>query len=160
MSTSTITTTTRLHWLLRVGDGTNLKNSSRHQIWGIKSYDTNCKHFLSEVKKGDCLWFIQNKSKGKVIAVATYVSHKKRELGPLVDVSFNNKELGWEGNENWDTEIHYDNLYNVYNCNDGNGLLTHIKGSAVIRKYNDKCNIYLPNEYSNIIKYYSISREL
>ena len=37
-------------WLLRVGDGENLKNSSKFKIWGISSKISTNKHFLKNVK--------------------------------------------------------------------------------------------------------------
>lgn len=63
------------HWLFRVGDGTNLKSSSRHEIWGIKSTGSGSKDFMQNVKQGDILWFIKGASHGRVIAFATYNSH-------------------------------------------------------------------------------------
>jgi len=82
-------------WLVRVGDGENFKNSSLRRIWGINTKTKS--PFIKDVRCGDRLWFIKNKSKGKIIAVATYCSHNKRYLGPIVEVSLNNKELGWSG---------------------------------------------------------------
>jgi len=59
-------------WILRCGDGANLKNSSKYRIWGISStVDTN-KHFIKNVKPGDRLWFVKSRSQGKLVAVATY----------------------------------------------------------------------------------------
>lgn len=51
-------------WLLRVGDGENFKNSSKHRIWGISSSSLSNKHFLENVKSGDRLWFVKNKCQG------------------------------------------------------------------------------------------------
>jgi hypothetical protein len=138
-----------IYWMLRVGDGVNFKSSSKHGIWGIQSTTCANKHFLKEAKQGDILWFITSKSKGKIIAVATYSSHNIRELGPLVNLSMSNEELGWTGEgDGWtsDTEIHYSDLYLVDACE----LLTHIKGASTIRKYNEKCRVDLPVEYSRI----------
>lgn len=84
-------------WLLRVGDGENLKHSSKYRIWGIKSNISSGKYFIKNVMTGDRLWFVKGKSNGKLIAVATYQSHKTRELGPLVDISLYDEELGWIG---------------------------------------------------------------
>lgn len=142
-------------WILRVGYGDNFKASSKYKIWGIKSHSVNAKNFLAYVKNGDRLWFVIKKSGGKIIAVATYKSHNKRELGPLINITASNEELGWdnEGNpdsdNNWDTEIHYENLYNLENCE----LFTNIIGPAPIRKYSEKCSVNLPNEYQYITKY-------
>jgi hypothetical protein len=137
-------------WILRVGDGENLINSSRHKIWGIQT-KTGCnKHFINNVKEDDRLWFVQSGTGGRIIAVASYVRHQKRQVGELCNVSMTNEELGWTGDD-WtsDTEVHYKNLYGVKECE----LLTGIIGSASIRKYNDKCKLNLPMEYNNITRY-------
>jgi hypothetical protein len=141
-------------WILRVGDGNNLIRSSKYKIWGIQS-TTNCgKSFIKNVKVGDRLWFIKSKSNGKILAVATYVSHNKRS-----DISLTNEQLGWDNEDtDWvsDTEIHYKDLYNLTYCD----LLSKIKGNVSIRKYNEKCCIDLPFEYKYIVKYSKITFEL
>lgn len=146
-------------WLLRVGDGYNFSNSSRYKIWGIQSTTSDNKYFIKNVKPGDRLWFIQSKSHGNILAVATYRSHNKRDFGPLVDLSMTNEELGWTGEgPDWtsDTEIHYTDLYNVSKCE----LLTHINGPKTVRKYNEKCRVVLPVEYSYIVRYSKVTFEL
>lgn len=146
-------------WLLRVGDGENLKQSSKYRIWGISSKVPTNKYFIKNVKPGDRLWFVKSKSHGKLIAVARYRSHNMRELGPLVDITLTNEELGWTGSgEDWiaDVELHYTDLYGLSDCE----LLTHIKGPATIRKYDEKCRVNLAIEYSYIVRYSRITFEL
>ena len=143
-------------WLLRVGDGENLISSSKHRIWGI-SDNTFGKHFIKHVRPGDRLWFIKSKSHGKIMAVATYHSYHRRELGPLIHLTRTNEELGWTGDE-WtsDTEIHYTDLYGLNECE----LLTEIKGPSTIRKYDLKCQVDLVKEYPYIVKYSKVTKEL
>lgn len=146
-------------WLLRVGDGKNLKSSSKYRIWGIQSTTPTNKHFLKNVKPGDRLWFVKNKSQGKLIAVAIYRSHNRRHSGPLIDTCMTEEELGWtHDGPDWksDTEIHYSDLYGLENCNH----LTHIKGPSTIRKYDEKCRVDLAVEYSYIVLYSKITLEL
>ena len=146
-------------WILRVGDGENLKGSSKYRIWGISSKIPAGKHFIKNVKPGDRLWFVKSKSQGKLIAVATYRSHNLRQFGPLIDISLNNEELGWSGSgADWsaDVEIHYTDLYGLSNCE----LLTHIKGASTIRKYDEKCRVNLAVEYSYIVRYSRVTFEL
>ena len=136
------------HWLIRVGDGENFKNSSKYNIWGCKS--NLSKTFLKDVTAGDKLWFITNKSQGQIIAVTLYESHNERIFGPLVDLSMSNDELGWVGDYDLDTEIHYSNLYNISQCD----LHINLKArNSIIRYVNDKYNIDLINEYRYISKY-------
>ena len=146
-------------WLLRVGDGENLKRSSKYRIWGISSKISTNKYFIKNVKPGDRLWFVKSKSQGKLVAVATYRSHNMRELGPLVDITLTDEELGWTGNgEDWtaDVELHYTDLYGLSDCE----LLTHIKGPSTIRKYDEKCRVNLAVEYSYIVRYSRVTFEL
>lgn len=144
-------------WILRVGDGENLKNSSKYKIWGISSTTSTNKHFLKNVKPGDRLWFVKSKSQGKLIAVATYRSHNKRDFGPLIDISLTNEELGWADSSggNSDIEVHYTDLYGLKYCE----LLTHIKGPSTIRKYDEKCRVNLAVEYSYIVRYSRVTFE-
>jgi hypothetical protein len=146
-------------WILRVGNGENLIRSSRYNIWGINSTTPNGKHFTTNVQVGDRLWFVKSKSKGLLIAVATYRSHNQRELGPLINTTLTNEELGWDNEDtDWtsDTEVHYTDLYNLTNCE----LLSHLKGAATIRKYDEKCRVNLPVEYSYIVRYSRVLFEM
>lgn len=146
-------------WILRCGDGKNLKNSSKNRIWGISSSSSSNKHFLENVKPGDRLWFVKSKSQGKLICVVTYRSHNMRNVGPLIDVTMSDIDLGWTGSgSDWtaDVEVHYTDLYGLNDCE----LLTHIKGAATIRKYNENCKVNLPIEYSYIVRYSRITVEL
>lgn len=138
-------------WLFRVGDGINFFNSLKYKIWGISSTIGAHKHFMNNVKENDRLWFIKAKTNGKIIAVANYKKHQKRELGPLINISRTDKELGWVTDKTWDIEVIYDNIYLL---NDVEGLETEIKNPTGIRKFNkEKCKINLPEEYKYIVKY-------
>ena len=129
------------HWLLRIGNGNNFKNSSRFNIWGVKQ-TTNSKSFEKLVKKGDVLWFIVSRNNGQAIAFAEYINHNERTK--------TDQELGWESepnSHNWTIEINYENLTNVEDKN----LYTCIVGQNVnIRKYNDKCKINLPQLFAQL----------
>ena len=146
-------------WLLRVGDGENLKRSSKIRIWGISSKISTNKYFLKNVKQGDRLWFVKSKSQGKLLAVASYCSNNVRECGPLIDISLTDEQLGWTRNDiNWnaDVEVHYSNFYGLNDCE----LLTQIKGAATIRKYDEKCRVNLALEYNYIVQYSKVKFEL
>ena len=138
-------------WLLRVGDGQHFKTSSSKKIWGIYSKVPCAISFLKHVTCGDRLWFILGNSGGKVLAVATFTKTKERELGPLINFTATNEELGWTNTSgNWDTEVHFEHLYWIDECN----LQTFIKSPLVIREYNaEKCKVALPTEYANIVRY-------
>ena len=147
-------------WILRVGNGENLIRSSKYRIWGIETLTSSCgKNFVKNVIPGDRLWFVTNKSHGKLIAVATYRSHNTRDFGPLIDISFTNEELGWTGSgHDWtsNVEVHYTDLYGLNDCE----LLTHIRIRNTISKYDEKCRVNLAVEYSYIVRYSRVTFEL
>lgn len=147
-------------WLLRVGDGQNFIESSKYKIWGIQSLTSrNCIYFIKNVKLGDRLWFVKSKSQGKIIAVATYCSHNEREIGPLINLTMTNEELGWTGEgSDWtsNVEVHYKDLYCLTECE----LFTNIKGPSTIRKYDDKCKVNLAVEYNNIVRYSKVTLKM
>ena len=147
-------------WIFRVGNGDNFIKSSPHRIWGMQTNNSPTgKHFVKNVKPGDRLWFVKSKSQGKLVALATYRSHNTREFGPLIDISLSNEELGWTGSgTDWsaDVEVHYTDLYGLNDYE----LLTHIKGAATIRKYDEKCRVNLAVEYSYIVRYSRVTFEL
>ena len=94
----------------------------------------------------------------KVIAVATFAKTRERIIGPLIDLTATNEELGWTNTVGvWNTEVHYDDLFNLTECD----LLTGIKGAATVRIYKkDKCDVDLPAEYHNIIRYSKIKKSM
>tara|TARA_B110001469_G_scaffold126937_1_gene146001 strand:+ start:1559 stop:2017 length:459 start_codon:yes stop_codon:yes gene_type:complete len=149
------------HWIIRIGNGNHFVNSSKYNIWGINSNDkTNTNKFIREVKKNDILWFITSKSKGNAIAVSVFTELKNRLLGPLIDLTMNNKELGWTDHDGeWDMEIHYTNLYNISSLN----ILTRIRSPRTYRRFSDNLDripINLVKEYENIIKYSKITTKM
>jgi hypothetical protein len=142
------------HFLLHIGDGRHFNASSSKSIWGVNSKHSFVKGFINKVNNGDILWFVKSKTNGQIVAVATFTDTKKRILGPLIELTFTNKELGWDKTEGeWDTEVHYKDLYNLSQCN----LISQIKGAAGIRIYNDNCKINLITEYLNIVRYSKIT---
>jgi len=147
------------HFILRVHDGKNFMNSSSQSIWAVKSKN---KSFLNKVKEGDKLWFIKKKEKndintGKIIAVVDFVSKNNREIRPLISITPNNTELGWDDKGGFcDIEIHYTNLYNVLECN----IFTGQKNQTTVCDYDnlkEKLLVDLDSEYENIVKYSKVT---
>lgn len=150
------------HYILRVGDGNNFKSSSNVSIWAVKS---RYKSFLQKVKEGDKLWFIKNKERndtynGRIIAVANFVSKNERCVGPLISITPNNDELGWDEKGGFcDIEIHYNNLFNLTECN----LFTGQKNQTTICEYDniqDGLLLDLITEYEYICKYSKITKKM
>jgi hypothetical protein len=138
-------------WLLRIGNGVHFNASSSKSIWGINTTTSPFgKYFMSNVKEGDRLWFVTSKSKGQIVAVSTFMCTKERVLGPLLDLTATNKELGWTVDEgDWNTEVHYKDLYNLTEYK----MLSEIKCPSTIRRYDEKCKVNLPVEYPYIVRY-------
>ena len=89
--------------------------------------------------------------------MATFTKIQERVLGPLIELTLTNEELGWDKSEGyWDTEVHYKDLYNLTECN----MFSEIKSSLVIRLYNDKCKVDLPAEYQHIVRYSKIRNSM
>jgi len=145
------------HFLFRIGDGIHFNASSSKSIWGINSTHSLAKRFLSNVREGDLLWYVKGKTNGLIVAVATFTGTKMRILGPLIALTLTNAELGWNKTEGeWDTEVHYKDLYNLTHCN----LISEIKGAAGIRLYNDKCKVDLVTEYPHIVRYSKVTNSM
>jgi hypothetical protein len=152
------------HWLFRIGDGIHFNNSSSKKIWGISSETSCSKHFISNAKPGDLLWFVKGGGcGGQIVAMAIFVSTETRNIGPLIFHTLTNKELGWNKTEgDWDTEVHYNNLYNLTHLN----MKSEIKGSANPRPYKHmglnikgelKCKVDLITEYPLIVRYSKVT---
>ena len=145
------------HFILRIGDGIHFNASSSKSIWGINSSHPLAKWFLSNASEGDLLWFVKGKTNGQIVAVATFTGTKMRILGPLIALTLTNTELGWNKTEGeWDTEVHYKDLYNLTHCN----LISEIKGPGGIRPYNDKCKVNLVTEYPHIVRYSKVTNSM
>ena len=149
------------HYIFRIGpDESHFNTSSSKSTWGIYSDRSAGKGFLSPSKRsshsppkeGDKLWFVKSKGSGltdQLVAVATFTGIRERVLGPLLALTPTNEELGWIKTEgSWDTEVRYKDLYDLTHCN----LAPSLGGSAVIRRYNDKCKVNLPVEYIRIVR--------
>ena len=142
-------------WVFSFGKDANFISSSERGIWGFENNGTNYKHFIEHVKPGDRLWF---KSKGQVIAVATYIMMRQRQNGPLVNMDFTNSDLGWTGSEVEGTHlVFYDNLYDLRHAD----LRPSIVGAAPVRRYNYKGEgINLSTEYPHILRYMKPSKKM
>ena len=52
------------HWLIRVQDGENFRNS-KYQFWGVKrGSGGGIKTIVNKIQKGDILWFMTSKPYG------------------------------------------------------------------------------------------------
>jgi hypothetical protein len=131
------------NYIFRVGDASHLWSSERFNIWGFNTSTPGAKYFISNVKPGDCLWFVKGASKGLIVAVAIYERAVKRVNGE----GFSFEQLGWTNVPgSWDMDIHFNNFKKIDNMN----LLSHIKSPLNPRAYDSKCLVNLPEMYLQI----------
>lgn len=101
------------HWIIRVGDGENFRNS-KYPFWGIKrGKNGNIKSIINKMIKGDILWFITSKPYGgKIIGMSEYCHFYDKSDEPLLQINTKtNAEQNWEGDESWSIQMNYCNLY-------------------------------------------------
>jgi len=141
------------HWIIRISDGINFKNS-KYLFWGVKRGKNDClKSIVKKFKEGDILWFITNKKNGgKIIGMAEYVNFFDKKDEPLISInSISNEEQNWTEGE-YDIQIHYKNLYNTEKQNI-RGCFVGMSCIFYYDRIKDKIDKNLYNEYDNYIYY-------
>lgn len=108
------------HFIIRVGDGKNFKNS-KMSFWGINSGKNDSVKSLikKNIEKGDIIWFLTNKLYGgKFIGVAEYIDILDKRDEELIQINtYSNNDQNWIGDEKWNIQLHYKNLYEIEHCN-------------------------------------------
>ena len=142
------------HWIIRVKDGKNFKNS-KYPFWGLKSGKNDIiKNQCLKINEGDILWFLSNKSNdNKIIGMATFTKLLDKRNEPLIQIETHNCiEQGWD-DDVYEIELHYTNLYYTEKQN----IKIDAKlGQSPILNYNkniDKIKVDLYNHY-NGFKFY------
>ena len=104
--------TEKKHWIIRVKDGVNFRNS-KIPFWGVKRGKGGCiKTIVEKIKNGDILWFMTSKKYGgKMIGMSEYCEFYDRDDEPLIEINTKtNEQQNWRGYEKWDIQLHYCNL--------------------------------------------------
>ena len=149
------------HWLIRVGDGINFKNS-KYPFWGIKRGKGGCfKTVLQKINEGDILWFFVSKSFGGIIiGMAVYTHFYDRLDEPLVPINTRtNEDQHWTGDQDWTLEIHYKNLY----ITERQSIECIIQCGAILleyKKFTEKIKDNLYEHHKNFIFYAQPTRFL
>ena len=100
-------------WIIRVNDGENFHNS-KYPFWGVKRGKNGCmKTIVTKINQGDILCFMTSKLHGgKIIGMSEYSGVYDRNDEPLLQINTKtNEEQQWIGDDYWDIQIHYCNLY-------------------------------------------------
>jgi hypothetical protein len=121
------------HWIIRVNDGENFKNS-KFPFWGVRrGRGGSMKTIVGNFKPGDILWFNTSKKfGGKLIGMAEYVSYHDRDDEPLIKIdTITNIEQNWKGEDDWAIQINYTNLY----CTEKQNIAACIQCASTIMKY-------------------------
>jgi len=143
------------HWILRVNDGNNFRNS-KYSFWGVKrGKGGSMKTVITKIKQGDILWFLTSKNfGGRFIGMGEYCGFYDRIDEPLLHINTKtNEEQGWKGDDCWDIQIHYCNLYitekqNITACIQCGGIILDYE------TFKNKINGDLYEHYKNF-KFYS-----
>lgn len=145
------------HWFIRCGNGENFYNS-KNPIWGMNRGKNGCiKTLVKKLKKGDILWFMTSKLfGGQLIGMAEYLEyHDRSEETIFHHNTLSNKEQGWIGEDDWDLQLRYCNLYDTRKQN----LEVCIQCGGTLLEYNTfkkKLSINLEEHYKNYIFYAEI----
>lgn len=142
------------HWLIRVGNGINFKNS-KYPFWGIKRGKGGCfKTVLKKFSEGDILWFFVSKSFGGIIiGMAVYTHFYDRLDEPLVPINTRtNEDQNWTGDQDWTLEIHYKDLF----ITERQSIKCIIQCGAILleyKKFTEKIKDNLYEHYKNFLFY-------
>lgn len=142
-------------WILRVGDGENLRNS-KYTFWGVKrGKNGSIKSIVTKMLIGDILCFITSKQYGgKIIGMCEYTGFYDRKDEPLLQINTKtNLEQQWTGDDSWDIQIHYNKFYVTEKQN----ISACIQCGAIIMNYKtfkDKIERDLFEHYKNF-KFYA-----
>lgn len=95
-------------WIIRINEYETFCSSNQKRFWLYNSkYLWNCKKFNSTVKKGDIIWFVQGKTNGRILGVATF---QKLET---VTKSLKSKITLPDSMKDVDTLINYNKFYHL-----------------------------------------------
>ena len=145
-------------WLIRVMDGENL-SESKYTFWGVKrGKNGSIKSIVTKMLVGDVICFMTSKPYGgKIIGMCEYAGFYDRLDEPLLQINTkSNVEQNWKGDDLWDIQIHYTNLYDTERQN----ITACIQCGAIILNYNtfrDKIKSDLYQHYKNF-KFYALPK--
>ena len=77
------------HWLIRIRDGKNFRNSN-FPLWGVKRGPNGCIKSLikNRMNPGDILWFMTSKKfGGQLIGMAEYIASYDRADESLISIN-------------------------------------------------------------------------
>lgn len=95
-------------WIIRINDYEAFCSLNQKRFWLYNSKNQwNCKKFHSTVKKGDIIWFVQAKSNGRILGVATF-----QKLDTLTQSLKSTLTLP-ESMEGVETQINYGKFYHL-----------------------------------------------
>lgn len=137
------------HWIIRIGDGENFKNS-KYPFWGLINH---WKPYASKIKENDILWFLCNiTNDNNVLGMAKFTKMLDKRDEVLINIeTTNNIEQGWDG-DNWDLELHYTDLYDASNS-DIKITLPFNLSIINYNKHKDKITENLVEHYNGFKKY-------
>ena len=145
-------------WIIRINDGENFRNS-KYPFWGVKRGRNGCmKTIVSKIKLGDILWFMTSKIYGgNIIGMSEFCGVYDRNDEPLIQINTkSNEEQNWKGNECWDIQIQYCNVYDIEKQNI-KGCIQCGGNILEYETFKDKINGDLYEHYKNF-KFYALQK--
>lgn len=142
-------------WIIRVGDGINFRNS-KFPFWAVKrGKNNNIKSIVKKINYGDTLWFLTSIPNGdKIIGMSEYCGFYDRKDEPLLQFNTKtNEEQNWKGDEKWDIQLQYCNLY-VTEKQNITGCVKQIQNIFKYESIKEQINGNLYEHYNNF-KYYA-----
>ena len=95
-------------WIIRIHEYDTFRTLNQKRLWPYDSRNQwSCKKFHKTVKKGDIIWFVQAKSNGRILGVATF-----QKLDTLSQ-SLKSTLILPESMEEVDTQINYGKFYHL-----------------------------------------------
>ena len=141
------------HWLIRVGDGINFKNSKKN-IWSLNSNKITNTIINNQFNENDILWFIGNKKINNIIlGMAKYKCYYSKTDELLINIdTYSNNDCGFDNENEYDLQIHYTEFYNT----ERQQIQLIFKCMSPIINYNnnfEKINVNLFTHYNNYLFY-------
>lgn len=153
------------NWLIRIQDGKHFFASADNGIWALRNTTYN-NNSVKKMKKGDNIFFIQNKNKQKKItnniitAFGRFDTYKKRDL---CKIEKENNERGWNKHTPlfggvWDLEITFTDFTDlrkeVVDKEISDVFITKLnsKFAGAIIPYNEYSKYILPSEFEEYKK--------
>jgi len=126
------------NWIIRIQDGKHFFANADNGVWAIRSGVSRYNNILRLFKKGDNIWFMQNKAStgtsGLLKAYAKYETHNERNPDKIL---MENNQRGWNSHMpifggNWGIEIKFTHYKDLRGLDDFNTYINNPNPDAIM----------------------------